>query len=79
MYGYDGLNRLTSMEQGTLNTGNDAISSPTLTQGWTLDQTGNWNGFNQTVQDALTQTRAHNTANEITGISETVGLPWIDP
>lgn len=79
LYGYDGLNRLTSMEQGTLNSTNDAISSATLTQGWTLDQTGNWSGFNQTVQSALTQTRTHNTVNEITAIGQTVGLDWEDP
>jgi YD repeat-containing protein len=80
LYGYDGLNRLTSMQRGTLNSANTGLSSgSTLTQNWALDQTGNWSGFNQTVEDALTQTRTHNTVNEITGISETVGLPWDTP
>lgn len=79
LYGYDGLNRLTAMEQGTLNSGNTAISSATLTQDWTLDQTGNWSDFNQTVQNALAQTRTHNPVNEITDISETTGDVWAEP
>jgi len=80
LLGFDGLDRLISLSQGQLNGTNTAITgSPTLTQGWTLDSTGNWSGFNQTVQDVLTQTRTHNTVNEITGIAETVGLAWADP
>jgi RHS repeat-associated protein len=80
LYGYDGLHRLTAFNRGELNGANTALTgSPTLTQGWTLDQTGNWSGFNQSVASALTQSRAHNTVNEITGITETVGSAWQDP
>lgn len=80
LYGYDGLNRLTSMDRGTLNSGNTAlVGSPTLAQDWTLDATGNWKAFDQAVQNALAQTREHNSVNEITGISETVGLDWAEP
>ena len=80
LYQYDGLNRLDDFDRGELNSGNTAlVGSPTLAQGWTLDQTGNWSGFNQTVQNALTQTRTHNTVNEITAIAETVGDQWKDP
>ncbi|WP_428305401.1 RHS repeat-associated core domain-containing protein [Lacipirellula sp.] len=80
LYGYDGLNRLTSFDRGLLNGANTGLTgSPTLTQDWTLDQTGNWSGFSQTVQSALTQTRTSNTVNEITDISETVGLDWATP
>jgi RHS repeat-associated protein len=80
LYGYDGLNRLTSFDRGLLNSGNMGLSSgPTLTQDWTLDPTGNWNGFDQTVVNALTQTRDHNAVNEITDIGETVGDPWKTP
>lgn len=79
LYGYDGLNRLTSMDRGTLNSGNTAmVGSPTLAQDWTLDATGNWKAFDQAVQNALAQTREHNPVNEITGISETVGLDWAE-
>ncbi len=79
LYGYDGLNRLTSLARGQLNTGNTSISGATLTQGWTLDPLGNWNGFTQTVENALTQTRTQNEANEITDISSTVGADWPTP
>jgi len=80
LYGYDGLNRLTSFDRGELNVGNTGLTgSPTLTQDWTLDGTGNWSGFSQTVQSPLTQTRTHNPVNEITGIGETVGTAWPDP
>lgn len=80
LFGYDAVHRLDDFDRGELNSGNTAlVGSPTITQGWTLDQTGNWSNFNQTVQNALTQTRTHNTVNEITAISETVGLPWADP
>ncbi len=59
LYTYDALERLASMTRGQLNSTNDMISvGPTLAQGWTLDATGNWKGFNQTVVDALTQSRA---------------------
>ena len=80
LYGYDGLNRLTSFNRGQLNGTNDALSSgPTLNQGWTLDPLGNWNGFTQTVENALTQTRTQNTVNEIINITKTVGTPWPTP
>ncbi|WP_146561198.1 RHS repeat domain-containing protein [Posidoniimonas corsicana] len=79
LYGYDGLNRLTSMEQGTLNAGNDAISSATLTQDWTLDQTGNWDNFQQGVVGTLNQDRTHSTVNEITNITESTGTAWPTP
>jgi RHS repeat-associated protein len=80
LYGYDGLNRLTSFDRGELNGGNTGLTgSPTFTQDWTLDSTGNWSGFSQTVQSPLTQTRVHSTVNEITGIGETVGTAWHDP
>ena len=80
LYDYDGLDRLTSFDRGELNSANTGLTGgPTLTQDWTLDGTGNWSGFSQTVQSALTQTRTHNPVNEITGISETVGTAWPDP
>lgn len=80
LYSYDGLNRLVEFDRGELNSGNNGFSgSTTLGQGWTLDSTGNWDGYDQTVQDALSQTRTHNAVNEITGVSETAGLAWADP
>ncbi len=69
LYGYDELNRLVSLDRGQLNSGNTGLSgSPTLTQDWGLDATGNWSAFTQTVQNALTQSRTHNPVNDITAI-----------
>ena len=80
LYQYDGLNRLVDFDRGELNPDNTGLTgSPALTQGWKLDATGNSKEFNQTVQDALAQTRSHNRINEITGIAETFGLSWADP
>ena len=77
LYGYDDLYRLESYDRGQLSGG--TISSPNLTQDWTLDQTGNWINFQQGVVDALNQGRGHNTANEITSITHTVGNTWPTP
>ncbi len=79
LFGYDELNRLTSFKTGQLNTGGDAITSPTMTQAFTLDETGNFAGFTQTLVNAVTQTRDHSKANEITDTSESVGKPWATP
>ena len=79
LFEYDELNRLTDFKTGLLNTAGNAISSPEMAQSFTLDETGNFKGFDQTVVDALTQTRTHNKVNEITAISETVGTAWADP
>ena len=81
LYGYDGLDRLTSFDRGELNGANTGlVGGPTLTQDWpALDATGNWKRFQQGVVDALDQTRTHDAANEITGISETVGVHWKPP
>jgi len=76
---YDGLDRLVDYGRGQLNPTNDSIVTPNLTQDWTLDQTGNWTGFNQGVDTPLSQTRVHNTVNEITDIAKTSGADWSDP
>ncbi|MFT3784787.1 MAG: hypothetical protein QM770_01305 [Tepidisphaeraceae bacterium] len=61
------------MNRGTLSSG--SITSSTYSQDWTgLDALGNWAGFSQDSNgDAsggvLSQTRTHNAANEITGIT----------
>ncbi|WP_425395007.1 RHS repeat-associated core domain-containing protein [Aeoliella sp.] len=73
--GYDLLNRLQFMNRANYDSG----SSPSLFQYFTLDQTGNWEQFQQYYSEPLIQTRTHNTANEITNITETVGDPWPTP
>lgn len=62
-YTYDGLNRLTNTDRGTLSGGD--ITAPTFEQDWTLDGVGNWTTFND---NGTSQTRTHNAANEITNI-----------
>ena len=83
LYSYDGLRRLTAAARGTLASGDASITSPTLQQGWQLDATGNWTGFNNfdvvTAANTLVQQRASNAANEITGIAATVGSAWQTP
>ncbi len=77
LYGYDELYRLTQYDRGDL--GGGSIFNPTLTQDWTLDATGNWTDFIQGVTDALNQDRTHNQVNEITDITESVGVAWPTP
>lgn len=82
LYAYDGLHRLTTYDQGQLDSG--AIASPTAQEDWTLDALGNWKGYvtqTGTTVD-LNQTRDFNAANEIDApakISQTVGAAWYDP
>ena len=81
-YTNDGLQRLKDMQRGTLNGTNTAITSPTFSQCWTLDPTGNWRGFNESTTGStwtLTQARTSNTVNEITGITNSVGGAWTAP
>ena len=66
-----------------MNSGNTAIDTLSFEQDWSLDQVGNWAGFDQDDNgngtDDLVQTRTHNKANEITGISNTTGGSWMAP
>lgn len=70
-FGYDGLYRLTSFDQGILSSG--SISSKQQRQAWTLDQLGNWSNFkHDTDTDStweLDQNRTHSKANELTAIA----------
>ena len=81
-YGYDGLQRLKDGDRGTLNGAHTEITSPQFAQCWTLDATGNWQGFKQSDDGtswALEQTRAANPVNELTTINATVGEQWANP
>jgi RHS repeat-associated protein len=83
LYSYDGMHRLQSAARGTLTSGVPPITNPTLQQGWHLDATGNWVGFNNfdlvTASNSWMQQRASNAANEITGMAATVGPTWQTP
>jgi len=83
LYSYDGLYRLTDQKRGTLNGTQTAITSGTFEQQWGLDATGNWKSFKQDNDGngtwELNQTRVANKANEITGITNSVGTAWATP
>jgi RHS repeat-associated protein len=68
LYGYDGLNQITSFDRGTLNGTKDGISgSPSRTQDWDFDGLGNWESV--TTDGGSAQTRTHNKQNELTAAS----------
>jgi RHS repeat-associated protein len=77
---YDGLHRLATANRGDLTVGG-TITNSQLLESWTLDQTGNWGGYQRTVPvgTGLNQSRTHNTANEITGITNQAPPTWIVP
>src|SRR5690606_19852886 len=83
LYEYDGLHRLKKFHRGRLTDDNQAITDPTLQQGWMLDATGNWRNFTQNDQadasQTLDQQRIANRVNEITQIARTVGPDWATP
>ncbi len=85
LFGFDQLNRLTQLEMGTLNSSGTAITSPHSSQDWVLDETGNFVEFTQgnvqsgVLTTTLDQTRVHNSVNEITNITETIGAAWATP
>lgn len=83
LYAYDGLQRLSDMQRGTLNSTKTALTSETFAQCWTLDATGNWGQFRQDDDGNgvwnLEQTRTANPVNEITGIGATTGPTWVTP
>lgn len=82
LYAYDGLHRLEDLQRGRLNGGHTSISSKTFAQAWTLDATGNWQGFEEAATGGsltLDQSRDSNTVNEITGITNSVGSAWATP
>ncbi|MEM6258477.1 MAG: RHS repeat-associated core domain-containing protein [Planctomycetota bacterium] len=83
LYTRDGLNRLNNYQRGLLNSGNTAFDTLSFEQDWSLDQVANWTSFDQddtgNGTDDLVQTRTHNKANEITGITNTTGSVWSAP
>ena len=83
VYGYDGVNRLTDFDRGTINEGKDAMSTLKFAQAWALDPTGNWSGFKEDSDGDsswdLDQNRTSNKVNEITDITETSGPAWATP
>jgi RHS repeat-associated protein len=83
LYGYDGLERLKSLDRGTLNSTESGLVARTFGQCWTLDSTGNWAGFQQDSTGSgswdLIQNRSANSVNEITSLLNSAGSPWAAP
>lgn len=83
LYSNDGMHRLHDAQRGQLNAGHTAITSPQFGQCWTLDETGNWQGFRQDDDGNgswdLIQARTSNPVNEITDIDNTTGSSWSTP
>lgn len=81
LYQYDHIHRLKNMHRGLLNVSKTALTSTAFAQCWTLDHTGNWNGFREddTGDGAwdLDQTRLSTLANELESISESSGPHWV--
>ncbi|MCA9091450.1 MAG: hypothetical protein KDA90_22775, partial [Planctomycetaceae bacterium] len=82
LYSYDGLQRLKEAERGTLNGTQTGLTSAQFAQCWSLDATGNWEGFRQSDSGSawsLVQDRTSNAVNEVTAISESTGPAWSTP
>jgi RHS repeat-associated protein len=86
LYAYDGLYQLKDLQRGELNTsGTPVIVTGTLTfhETWSLDSTGNWQGYAQDATGSgaptLSQSRSANRVNEITEIADAVGPGWTVP
>jgi RHS repeat-associated protein len=79
-YTYDGLHRLLTSQVGTLS-GTTISGTPVSEEDWTLDGLGNWPGYIQKTSGtvSLNQSRTASSANEISGISASVGSTWATP
>jgi hypothetical protein len=65
-YGYDSFNELTSFSRGT------------HSQGWTLDNLGNWKSFTNDQTGPPTENRTHNVQNQIVSIDAGLATPTYD-
>jgi RHS repeat-associated protein len=79
-YTYDALSRLLSSQVGTLS-GTTISGTPASEEDWTLDGLGNWAAYFQKTSGSATlnQSRTASPANEISGISASVGSTWTTP
>ena len=83
LYLHDLINRLKHMDRGSLDSQRTTINNLQFSECWGLDATGNWQNFREdddgdSLWD-LVQNRIANRVNEITDITESVGLSWVTP
>src|SRR5262249_45901051 len=55
--GYDGFNQLPAFSRGMLNPTHDSIMTPSHTEGWGLDNLGNWRTFSNDQTGPPSHTR----------------------
>ena len=82
LFSYDGLNRLQAMRRGLLNNNKSSMTTQDYDQCWGMDSTENWVTMKQANGGStwtLEQNRITNKVNEITNISNTVGVAWTNP
>ena len=74
-YTYDGVYRVYASSRGSLTTSGTISGTPVRQEAWGLDATGNWSTYSQSNSGtlALSQTRSHNTANQLQNIVVTGG------
>jgi hypothetical protein len=79
-YTYDGLGRALTSQVGSLS-GSTIGGTPASEEDWTLDGLMNWSNYVQknSGTTVLNQSRTSSPANEISGISATVGSTWATP
>jgi RHS repeat-associated protein len=79
-YTFDGLHRLLTSQVGTLS-GTTISGTPVSQESWTLDGLGNWAGYTKqaAATTTLNQTRTASPANELSGMSASVGATWATP
>ena len=64
LYTYDQINQVKSLDRGTLNVNNDAVTVSNFTEAWNFDKTGNWMQYDK---NGTIENRTHNAANELQG------------
>jgi RHS repeat-associated protein len=89
-YTYDSLQRLLTLQRGTLNGGRTGIGgTPTWEEDFSFDKTGNWHSGSSSSSGGyvtklsgtttLSQNRTHTEANEIASIPTATGTAWTVP
>ena len=62
LYAYDGVSQIKSLGRGKLNADRSGVTSPSSSESWNYDATGNWLQYDK---NGSVENRVHNTANEI--------------
>ncbi|MDR1477324.1 MAG: hypothetical protein LBJ00_00100 [Planctomycetaceae bacterium] len=66
LYNYDNLGQIKTLNRGTLNTNQTAVTTVNHSESWNFDQTGNWSQY---TKNGTTENRTHNAANELQDIA----------